>query len=694
MSDHDFRRGVRRWIRLLALITLTLRLGAWYLQAMEPANCVKGAHEIVYRVDAVQRVHPRQWRLDVSATKAPTCQQLAGARLRLNLYAAGDHNEPDVTLPGVGEVWRSRAQLRPPWGSKNPGGFDYRLWLLSQGYAATGWIRDGHVVASHPDRTWWRSAVARLDEYQHGGLLRALVLGERSGVHSADWELLRRTGTIHLLVVSGLHVGIFAGIAFGLCMLGLRLIPAHILRLHPCSAATVMSVLAVAVMVVVTGMGAPVLRAGLMAAMVGAGLILQRRMVWWVCLAWIGWVSLMLQPRMILQQGFWLSYAAVFSLLWALAGKWRPRTWVSGFVICQAVMLLAMPPWLSGTVGEFPAIAPLANLLAVPVVSMVALPAGIAGWALSLFSPAGSAADWLLSGADFALHLVLMLLQVLQDAAPEFGYAGLGRALLAGTGVIIALLPVSISCRAICLLAWASLILPNSAGVRFGEFRIQVLDVGQGSSAIVDTQSSRLVIDTGPAFASGFNMGEAVVIPALLSTGPARLDSILVTHMDNDHAGGLQALRQRWPSRDALPCEDGRQWRWQGVRFTLRYVAEAQSRNERSCTLVVDNGRRTAYFSGDIGHAAERRLLARLPAAVDLLIAPHHGSKGSSSLAFVRHLSPAHTVISAGKDNRYGHPHRSVVARYESADSHLWITARDGALTWRSSDPHQVQPAR
>ena len=290
--------------------------------------------------------------------------------------------------------------------------------------------------------------------------------------------------------------------------------------------------------------------------------------------------------------------------------------------------------------------------------------------------------------ADHSLGLVVYVLEILRGAFGSIGYFSWQQAAQGMLAAAVLLLPVSSGVRGLALLCWLTLLLPPSPRLSPAEFRITVLDVGQGSAALVDTARYRLVVDAGPAYASGFNSGQSVVLPALRSTGADRLHGLLVSHGDNDHAGGADSVLSRYPRARAIgvsnACRHGRRWRWDGVDFKLLLDTRAGNSNDGSCTLLVTNGRRSAYLSGDIGVRVERRLLPELPRGVDLLVAPHHGSTTSSSTPFVEHLCPKFVVFSAGRHNRYGHPRKSVVARYVRVGARYVVTGLSGAAVWRS----------
>ncbi len=627
--------GVRHCLTAAAVLgLLTCRVTVWYLQASETPPCVSGAHELTLEIQGVQRRGDGALLLEAVSTSAAACPALERARLRLSWYRPAPELYPEAIV-------HAEVRLKAPWGTANPGGFDYRLWLIGRGYAATGYIARMISVHRNP-----QPPSDQLASYQHGGMLRALVSGDRSGISDAEWVVLRKTGTVHLMVISGLHVGVFSGLVYLLVGLIARPLGPW-LPCQPRTCGLLGAAFAVLALVIHTGADPPVVRAGAMVGVYSVCTLMRRRLAWWRMLAAIGVMAVMAQPGVVLRHGFWLSYAAVACLLWIFAQDWRPLTRVRAMIAAQACLALALAPWLGATVAQQPLIAPLANLLTVPVISLATVPAALLGSLLQGIEQLAPLSAGMLLLADFTLVLAFELLERLAERLPAVGYQDGWRLLLGAAGAAGLMLPLQRRQRLLCVFACLPLLLPNGTDVRYGHFRISVLDVGQGSAAIVDTARHRLLVDAGPAFPSGFSMGDAVVLPALAATGPRRLDRFVLSHADIDHAGGLDAVVSEFPALDAPACRDGDAWLWDGVRFDVLQASAAASRNDASCTLLIGNAGSAVYLSGDIGRTVEKQLLPRLPASVDVLVAPHHGSRSSSSLAFVRHLDPRHVIFSA-----------------------------------------------
>ena len=344
--------------------------------------------------------------------------------------------------------------------------------------------------------------------------------------------------------------------------------------------------------------------------------------------------------------------------------------------------------------GEVPLVSPVANILVVPVVTAITIPAGMLGLLLDAFPGLSWLASICLSVADFSIALVLSVLQRFPTAGFSIGYFDWGTALKALIAGVIVLSPAPAKVKLLALLGWLPVMLQQAVKVPMEHFRIQVVDVGQGSAAVIDTRNHRLLVDTGASFRSGFNMLQAAVVPTLRSSGANRIDRVLISHNDNDHAGGLSLAQELYPQAyyvgAARPCHSGERWHWDGVTFSVLVDNQAGSSNDASCTLVVTNGTRTAFFSGDISSIIERSLLPQLPRKIDWLLAPHHGSASSSAPGFVSWLKPSVVVFSTGRHNRYGHPRPLVVKRYLRRGAEVFNTAEHGAISWSSHQPDKV----
>ena len=649
------------------------------------------------------------------------CRGLGSHRVRLTWYDA-----PELT---AGQTWRVEGKLRPPWGYRNPGGFDYERWLLGAGLHGTGYIRSGSPVAAgrKVDTPWLGTLRIRLADWvgtraiRHGPLVLALLTGDDSGISSEQWDWLRRSGTIHLVVVSGLHVGMIAGVLLLSGLWLVRLTPGLLMRFGARRPASLIALIGSGCYVLLSGSGIPAVRSWLMTAVALLAIGSGRQFAPGQALALVVVAVLVHDPLALHQQGFWLSFTAVAALL----GFFLPRRTaqarrpdihrvlaaVSGFTRAQLVLLLALAPLLALTQGAVPLHSPIANGLVVPLVTLAVLPlvllAGVCAFWLP--GPAGGLL-WL---ADVGLEYVMQVVQRTSAIDPFAAVVG------GGFELVVLLLCAATLCLAPGLgrglplvVLWIGLLIPAGESVRRGHFRILAMDVGQGSAILIETHSHRLLYDSGPGFPSGFDLGEAVVVPSYRRRYAKPPDGLVLSHDDLDHTGGAQsifealepmAVWRSWERAGGRPeharrCIAGQRWVWDGITFEFLHPpfsapekdssGDVLADNDQSCVLLIKAGGRRALIAGDISRRVERRL--ELP-TVDLLFAPHHGSRTSSSAGFVRRTRPSIVFISTARRSRYGHPHPEVLQRYLDTGARVSVTGRHGALEWISSSPADVR---
>jgi len=613
------------------------------------------------------------------------------------------YGEAPALTPG--ERWRLVVRLIPPRGFANPGGFDYERWLFGAGIKATGYVRDDPINQRLSDGTaWhligrWRQRLrthldARIADGDAEGLIQALVLGERGALTPDHWETLTRTGTNHLMAISGLHVGLIAGFAF---QVG-RWLWSRSARLSLAFAAPRAGAVAAALAALgysaLAGFGLPTQRALIMVAVVLAALFWGRTLRPFHALALALLGVLLLDPRAVLSFGLWLSFGAVAVLLFALGqrpavgGVWR-RWGLAQWVVGLGLLPLVLPFF-----GRASLVAPLVNLIAVPVVAVL-LPLLLIAVLLSLAPGLGLPLRLVAELFDWGYGLLEVLAEQPWTAA-AIGHRPAWVWLSAALGVILVLAPRGLPARWLGALWLLPLFLVRPATPPPGQAWLTLLDVGQGLAAVVRTHRHTLVFDTGPGFPSGFNTGSAVVLPYLRHQGIAKIDTLVVSHADNDHAGGLHGLIGALPigrilsgepqaiaAPAAAPCRAGRGWHWDGIAFTLLHPdGPGYTGNDSSCVLRVTAGGDSLLLTGDIGRGVEQRLVERLGAglASDLLVASHHGSDSSSSADFLAAVAPDYVLYSTGFANRYGFPAPAVRTRVAAVGAAEIDTSRAGAI--------------
>ncbi len=598
---------------------------------------------------------------------------------------------PDVRS---GERWRLAITLKRPAGLLNFHGFDQEAWLLAQRIGATGSVKDGQRLA--PARNAWRDAIRQrlmaVDGQGREAGLAALVLGDGSGLAAEDWQVLQDTGTVHLLVISGQHIGLLAGLVYalvaGLARYGCW--PRTWPWLPWACGLAFASALGYGLL---AGFGVPVQRACVMVGLVLLWRVRFRHLgIWWPLLLALNAV-LILEPLASLQPGFWLSFAAVAVLILAFAGRlgawsgWQAWTRPQGLIaigLFPMLLVLGLPISLS---------APLANLVAVPWISLVVLPLALLGVAALPLPLVGEGLLWLAGGALDGLFTGLAWLAGHLPAwVPT--EVPLGYWAVSLLGAVLLLLPKGVPLRWLGLPMLLLAVFPPRTLVPHGQVDVVQLDVGQGQAVILRTRHHTLLYDAGPR-SGAFDLGARVVLPSLRKLGVGALDMLLLSHADADHAGGAAAIAKGLPIKrvvggeteglpgflDTQACVSGEQWEWDGVSFELWQWPGATNGNSKSCVLQVQANGERLLLTGDIDRAAELALLASpLAVPTDWLQAPHHGSHSSSSWAFLQRLAPKSVLISRGRGNAFGHPHPQVMARYQALASQVYDSAEQGAV--------------
>ena len=633
-------------------------------------------------------------------------------------------------------------RLKAPHGLRNPHGFDYELWLWEQGVQATGYVRAG-PKDQPPERlgtTWqhpveqWRQSVrdaifqrltssTAVDEeasaQRVAGVVAALVTGDQRAIDRADWDIFRATGVAHLMSISGLHITLFAWLAAALVRLLWRRSARLCLAVPAPTAALVCGVVLAGGYALFSGWGVPAQRTVTMLAVVAALQLSGRRWPWpqvWLlaCAAVV-----LTDPWALWQAGFWLSFVAVgvlFATDSVAAGAY-PKSARGHFYALlreQWVVTLALTPLSLLLFGQVSLVGFAANLLAIPWVTLVVTPLALAGvvwaplWSLAAWAlqPLAAGLQWLASWPWAVVFL---------PAAPLWA----GVLALLGGGLLAMRLPWQLRLWSapllVPLLCWQA---PRPAP---GQFELLAPDIGQGNAVLVRTATRTLLYDAGPRFSRESDAGHRVLVPLLRALGE-RVDVLMLSHRDADHTGGAAAVLAQQPGaaltgsieaehalqalRPATPCVAGQRWVWDGVAFEVLHPTGAEPDhparpNTASCVLRVasaeggPHAQAVALLVGDIEAAQEQALLARsAPVKADVLLVPHHGSKTSSSPAFLDAVQPRTALVQAGYRNRFGHPAPEVLQRYAQRQVPVVESARCGAATWSSARPDVVECER
>lgn len=712
--------GERRVLRQGVVLVAALALGFfWAAGRAENRLDERLAPELEGRdvrvvgvVAGLPQTHERGLRFGFEIERAAEGVSLP-SRVLLNWYGHTDDGERPATLPSLraGERWSLALRLKRPHGTSNPYGFDYELWLIEEGIGATGYVRRdaGNRML---DPLVWQPAflVARLREIvrerirsilgdrPHAGAIVALAVGDQRAIPAAQWQVFTRTGVNHLMSISGLHItmvaGLFAGL-FGFCWRRTRLA----LRVPTLQAAALAGLAAACGYALLAGFGVPAQRTVLMLAVVALAMVRGVEVAPSIVLTLALFAVVLFDPWALTASGFWLSFGAVAIIVFVTTGRIARTHWLAAWGRVQWAVTLGLVPLLLALFQQVSIASPLANAIAIPVVSLIVVPLTLVG----CVPPFG----FLLRVAESVLDLCLQFLSALsasgaavwESHAPPAWAVGLAVA-----GVVWLLLPRGLPARWVGLALFVPLFAARPQPIEHGALRLTVLDVGQGLAVVAQTRHHALLYDAGPDFSGDADAGNRIVVPFLRATGVSRLDGLVLSHDDIDHVGGaasvLQAVPVGWvtsslppdhplrgQSAAFLPCLDGQNWEWDGVRFEILHPAPGVSPrrrhdNDSSCVLKLTTASGSALIPGDIESRAEAELVARSGERLRarLLVAPHHGSRTSSSETLLDAAQPAAVAFTAGYRNRFGHPKPEVVERYRARNVETLRSDRDGAL--------------
>lgn len=650
-------------------------------------------------------------------------------------WYAGWHEDAALTPPQrelrAGQRWRFTVRLRQPHGAMNPHGFDTELRWFEQGVRATGYVRDAPTLllearAGFPVERWRqrvRDAIdAAVADPRAAGVLAALSVGDQSAIDRDDWDLFRITGIAHLVSISGLHVTMFAWLAGAAIAVGWRRSTRAALWIATPHAARWGGLAAAGAYAVLSGWGVPSQRTVWMLATVTVLHSAGRRWPWPLVLLSAAVVVTALDPWALLQPGFWLSFMAVGLLMASgsahapapasalVLSRWRSglrRLWavVGGGVKTQVVATIGLTPLTLVFFQQVSVVGFAANLVAIPLVTLVITPLALLG---ILVTPLWAVGAWCVQQLSAWLAWLAAFPSAVWSVpvAPAWAQA----AGLLGAALLVMPLPWRVRCLALPL-TWP-LWMPPLDRPAEGAFDVVAVDVGQGTAVLLRTREHLMVYDAGPQYSRDTDAGQRVLLPLLRARGETRINQLVLSHRDADHVGGAAALLRGLPVGELLSsiepqhplrgeavarggvsrrCEAGQSWRWDGVQFDVLLPQAASydrglRSNALSCVLRVSGTGGSVLLTGDIEREGEQALVATLGDALrsDVLIVPHHGSKTSSSDAFLQAVSPRVGVIQSGYRNRFGHPAGEVTARYQQRGIALRTSPWCGAWQWRA----------
>ena len=622
-------------------------------------------------------------------------------KVRLNWYRTEQ-------VPQPGERWQLVIRIKRPHGFMNPGGFDYERWLFQHGIRATGYVVNSvqNRLTGIPEGQFVNRVRyllrERIMQYSRNSdnrdLLVALALGDRSYLDQHRNTILTRTGTSHLLAISGLHIGLVSALAYCVTVWAWSLggiLPAYLASKRVAIGGSILAAFLYALM---AGFTIPTQRAVIMTIAVLYTLSGARNYPFSFILGLALLLVLIINPFVIFDPGLWLSFIAVGVIAFGMLSRSGKGNFFWRWGRVQYLVTIGLIPVLILWFQQLSVIAFLANLLAVPWVGMVVVPLILAGTVCSVFSI--SLASLLFGLADSALQLVMQYLDILAgmdmalwyQAKPAFSFLCAG---LFGTFLLIQ--PAGIPARWIGI-AWL-LPLFFSTPVKPGqnELWFTLLDTGQGLAAVIQTHGHVLVYDTGNRFSEYFNAGDAVVIPFLRHNRVRSLDKLVISHSDIDHSGGVAAVLAAYPGTPVMTnhanlvnahhfkhCYAGQQWTWDGVHFEVLHPEKGSiySKNNQSCVIRITSGKHSILLTGDIEKEAESHLVRNYThkLASTVLVAPHHGSKTSSTDQFIDSVNPEWVLFPVGYLNRFKLPNEDIIDKYRFRHIHMLDTASHGAI--------------
>jgi competence protein ComEC len=722
-----------RWVPVLAVAIAAFGFTCWVagqrLEARWPAAADGRDVELTGWIDELPVRDAERTVFSFRVVEAGVDEALMPAprRVRLSWY------DP---APGLvaGQALAVEARLRAPRGLVNPGGFDYERWLFVEAYDATGYVRRGDAESGRRFGIgqWWLEIRAGLAArisglVGHGdaaALIQALALGERGGFEDRHWTVLQRTGTSHLVAVSGLHIGMIAALAYGLVLRLALFLPYAIARRAQALAAG-FCIVPAGVYAALAGFTLPTRRALVMLLAVQLFFIAGRRWPLGGALSLALILVLLLDPLASLTASFWLSFGAVALILAVSARVERPLpvrrsprlVSLAGFCRLQLALTLGLAPFVVWFFGQVSIASLIVNLIAIPVFAFVVVPASLMTALAAALGGEGfgiPAATGVI--ADSAWRF-LELAAGHRFAAFELPRPPLAVLWLAIVATVLGIARHRLPGRHLALLGLVPLAVDHGVPPAPGFLRATILDVGHGLAVAMQTATHRVLYDTGPVYRSGFDAGAEIVGPALAALGRQTLDLVIVSHGDSDHAGGMAAIVERYPgvgimvgpdvaepdvaerdaargdvatsdaagqglARGAERCVAGRSWTFDGVRFTVLHPPEPTSLagNDSSCVVLVETGSGKLLLTGDIEARGEAAVLGSGRLDADVVVVPHHGSRTSSTPSFVAAVTPGAAIVSAGHNNRWGFPRPDVRRRWRDVGADVLVTGDAGAI--------------
>ena len=649
----------------------------------------------------IQQQYATSFLFKVDRTALPTELVTLPSMLKLNWYGRSNKIR-------AGEQWQLLVKLKRPHGTSNPHGFDYEKWLFQQHISATGYVKKSADntrlnVASFTNMSAWRESFRNhldnlLSDSDYLPIVKALVIGDKSDIKPAQWDVFRKTGTSHLIAISGLHIGLVGALVFGLVrwlLLGIGRFSHWAVPV-----AVISSVLVACFYAALAGFAIPTQRALIMLCVVMGGVYWQRHMTPFHAVSVALFFVLLIDPISTFSPGFWLSFAAVIIILYGTSKGDDAQSFIRQLIKVQWFVSIGLLPFVVYFFQHVSIVSPIANIIVVPLVSFVVVPLLIIGLLIGLVSNPAEVFVFSLLDKVFDLFWwyldVLATLPFAQWLMPNTTLWACG---LAFVGIALLLLAGRSRRKWLALILLIPMMLPlHQESLPDKVFKLTLLDVGQGLSVVIRTAQHVLVFDTGAKYSDKSDYASTVVLPYLRGEGVKKIDTLVISHADNDHAGGTKTLMNQMPVNevftsvpkkfvgiDVEQCVEGKQWEWDGVKFEFIHPSQYGifKGNNASCVLRIESIYGSVLLPGDIEKNAEQSLIRYSQGKLksDVLIAPHHGSLTSSTEGFIAAVSPQHVLFPVGYKNRFNFPKQGVVERYNAKNINHYDSATDGALS-------------
>jgi len=640
-------------------------------------------------------------------------------KIRMSVYQATPEQVSDIL---AGSYWQIFAKLKPIHGRLNPGGFDYEKWLVSEGFWATGYAKSIEKLSTeysikaslHAIRQNILTKLNRVIPDGPGkGMILALAIGERSSITAEQWQAIKSSGTSHLLAISGLHIGIAAMWSYSFMLFfvsRLKFVSAKIPAQKVAEATSLLGALSIALL---SGLGYPAQRALLMLAVYLYSRWSGRHFSLANVLAMSVILITVVQPFAVLTVSFWLSVLAVAIIVFLLSykqtitnGKIKFKDWVR----INWFLFIGLMPITWVVFDSIPLVGFLANLLLIPLTSLVTTPLVYLGLlTLAVSEPLSIGIFYLVDkiiGLTFQIQLALSQLNNMASVSS----LPLALFILLLLATMIILLPAKMPGKTLLLPIALLSFLSLTQAKQPDEFKMVVFDIGQGLAIHISAGGKHLLYDTGYGNDS-FSMAQTNILPYFQRLGINKLDRLILSHGDADHAGGLKAISQELDiayllvgeaiSHPHSDCHTASSWRWGEVEFSFLPHLFNQKGNNSSCVLSISVAGQRILLTGDIEKRAEKRLLKNGLGQYDIVVAPHHGSLSSSTKKFVKQTAPSFVIFSTGYANQWHFPKNKVVKRYVDVGAKILVTHQNGAIiikqdsagklslsTERSNSPH------